>query len=98
MLDKLVDVLNEILETGYLNRARVHALLMGPSGTVNPKGLPEDLIVRLDNDNMEVTMLGIINTALIRAGEPRRIIAVTGDDNRIARVEAGPYPDPVPHV
>lgn len=88
LLDKLVEVLNETINAGESSRAMVGVLLLDSETTLDLP-LPEDLIV--SEDPNRVTMLGIINTAVVRSGDPRRLIAYT-DDGLLLRVEAGPYP------
>lgn len=103
MQDKLVELLNELLEDAKPStRKLIGQLLTGSDGTfTNAVEWPDDLIVSapasqlVGKDRMvRVSMLGILNTALQRSGESRRIIAVVDDDGFLQRVELGPYPPP----
>lgn len=94
MEEKLVDLLNEMLEDSKPSwRKLLGNLLFGPdSYLVRDVNLPEDLIVSDVEDGMvRVSMLGILNTALKRSGSTDRLIATVDDDGFLQKVELGPY-------
>lgn len=95
MQEKLVELLNELLEDSKPSwRKLVGQLLTGPdSYFIRDVGLPEDLIVASVQDGVvRLSMLGIINTALVRVGDERKVIAVVDDEGLLQRVELGSYP------
>ena len=95
--EELVALLNEILEDSKPStRKLLGELLTGPEATfVRDVELPEDLIVSSINSGMvRLSMLGLLNTALKRSGDTRKIIATVDDDNTLKRVDLGPYPEP----
>ena len=78
ILDKLVELLNEMVQSDDTRRM-TSKILMSPHVTFDDvSDLPDDLIVSAQ-EPISVTALGIINTALVRAGEPRRLVAVVDD-------------------
>lgn len=98
-VEKLVELVNEILlDCKPSTRKLIGELLTGPESTfVDSVELPEDLIVSsIANGVVRISMLGLLNTALQRTGEERKIIVTVDEDDQtlLMQVELGPYPKP----
>jgi len=98
-VDVLVRLLNEMLDDQPAsNRKVVEKALTQPHpgwvGFFTGKfPLPDDLIISsTEGGVVRLSMLGILNTALERAGDDRKIIATTDDDGGLQHVTLGPYP------
>ena len=96
MIEKLAEVLNELLAGSPYEAQVVNQLVCTPTHFWSNK-LPEDLIASPDGGGYLVSVLGMINTAAVRAdgADCVRLIAIVDEDTgKVSRFEAGPYNPP----
>lgn len=82
VLEELAALLNETVASSEQNRLMVQNALMHGHVTFKENGaLPEDLIVKTHESGkpIRVSVLGMLNTALSRAGSEQRFVAVCDD-------------------
>lgn len=85
IIDKLAEVLNEIVESTPQNRLTIANTMMLRcarfTGDASAKLAPDILTqpCKIGDEPIQVSLLGVINTALHRAGNEDRLVAVCDD-------------------